>query len=66
MSYARDLIRISANHLKKVVDKIFVDALADHYHKKANNFLQSARSWTPWILGGVVAVILAKKALDRL
>lgn len=32
-------IRISANHLKKVVDKIFMDALVDPYHKKTNNIL---------------------------
>ncbi|QYF48266.1 hypothetical protein RHABOEDO_000393 [Candidatus Rhabdochlamydia oedothoracis] len=56
-------IRISANQLKKVVDKIFVDALVSHYRKKAENFLQSARSWAPWILGGAAVTVLAAKKL---
>ena len=66
--YEGTRMRIPANHFKKVVNKIFVDAVASHYHKKAENFLQSARSCAQWILGGVavaVAVVVAKK-LNRL
>ncbi|MEK7340096.1 MAG: hypothetical protein AABZ92_05220 [Verrucomicrobiota bacterium] len=58
-------MRVSANHLKKVVDKIFVDVLMNHYQKKAENFLQSIRFWTPRVLGVVTVAVLAKKALDR-
>ena len=59
-------IRISANHLKKRVDKIFVDALVSHYQQKAKDFSQSVRFWTPRVLGVVLVAALAKKALDRL
>ena len=64
-AYEGTRMRIPANHLKKVADKIFADALMNHYHQKAENFLQSVRFWAPKVLGGVAVAVLAKKALDR-
>lgn len=58
-------IRVSANHLKKVADKIFEDALVSLDYKKADNLLQSIHVWAPKVLGVVLVAILAKKILDR-
>jgi hypothetical protein len=64
--YEGTRMRIPANHLKKRVDKIVVDALVSHYQQKAKDFSQSVRFWAPKVLGVVVVATLVKKALDRL
>jgi len=57
-------IRISANHLKKIIDKeVAIDALMNHYQQKAEDFLQSVRFWAPRVLGVFTVAILAKKTL---
>lgn len=56
------VMRISENHLKKVVNKISTDASLNHCHKEAENILQPVRSWAPWvILGGAAVAVLAVK-----
>ena len=60
-------IRISANHLKKIIDKkVAIDALVNHYQQKAKDFSQTVCFWAPRVLGIVVVATLVKKVLDSL